>query len=150
MNLYVCLLSYLHFGRPRIAPREGWNRDRPLTDAQVLLLRGLWDDCFVIVRTPHKMGGRGAANLESTFDFGMHVSSSEVGEFVLPPPGRQGSAFRAGRAKLLQPGTPRFDPVSLLPVLEGATFLEPRPLEVSRGVERFTFVAFRRGSGGDD
>ena len=112
MNLYVCLLSYLHLGRLRIAPREGWDRDRPLTDAQVLVLCGLGDDCSVMDRAPHKMGGRGAANLESTFDFGMHVSSSEIGEFVHPPPGLQGSFFRADRAKFLQPGIPGFDPVS--------------------------------------
>ena len=66
-------------GRPRTVPREGWVRDRPSTVAQVLALRGLWDDCFVLVRTPHKIGGRGAADLESTFDFGMRVSSSEIG-----------------------------------------------------------------------
>ena len=131
VNMYVCLLSYLHLGRPRQAPREGRFRDRLLSPEQQRVLYGLWEDCSVLVRPPHQMGGRGAANLESTFEYGVQVSNSSVGENVPAPPGLQSTAFSADRAKFLSTNVPGFDPVPWLPVLEGATYLEPRLLEVA-------------------
>ena len=76
------------------------------------------------------MGGRGAAGLESTFECGVQVSGATVGEHVRPPPGLQLPAFAADRAKFLASGVKGFGPVPWLPVLEGATYLEPRLLEV--------------------
>ena len=81
---------------------------------------------------PHTMGGRGAANLESTFEFGQRISAALIGDNLPPPPGLQSATFTASRAKFLAGGfVPGFDPVPWLPVLEGATYLEPRLLEVT-------------------
>ena len=77
------------------------------------------------------MGGRGAANLESTFEFGQRISIASIGDSVPPPPGLQSADFKASRAKFLASDVPGFDPVPWLPVLEGATYLEPRLLEVT-------------------
>ena len=42
----------------------------------------------------------------------------------------------------MQPGTPGFDPVSSLPVLEGATYLEPRLLEVIGELSHLSLSCF--------
>ena len=48
VNLFVCLMSYLHLGRPRNAPRPARFRDHPPTLSQVQVLRGSWDDCSLM------------------------------------------------------------------------------------------------------
>ena len=128
-NLQVCLLSHLALGRPRIAPPSGRSGGRAYTPLQAQVVRGIRDDCSIAVRPPFSMGGRGAAKLDSTFELALQVAGASVGARVAPPPGLQGSAFKADRAKFLRAGVEGFDPVPWLPVLEGACYLEPRLLE---------------------
>ena len=128
VNLQVCLMSHLHLRRVRAAPLSCRYRDRPLCPAQQLVLQGLYDDCLMTIRAPHKMGSRGAAMLDSTFEYGLHVSSTDLGGTASPPPGMQSSPFVASRAKFLKTEIAGFDPVPWLPVLEGATYIEPRLL----------------------
>ena len=128
VNLQVCLMSHLHLRRVRAAPLSCRFRDRPLCPAQQLVLQGLFDDCLMTIRAPHKMGSRGAAMLDSTFEYGLHVASTDLGGIAAPPPGMQSSPFVASRAKFLKTEIAGFDPVPWLPVLEGATYIEPRLL----------------------